>query len=391
MDKLIAEKIAELGGRAYYVGGYVRDSLLEKQNKDIDIEIHRITEQEFVDMLSDLGYTTELVGEAFGVYKVTIGDDDFDFSFPRTEVKTGNKHTDFQITVDPFIGEEQASERRDFTINALMQDVLTGEILDFHNGQEDLQNGVIRHVSDKFSEDSLRVFRAAQFASRFNFDVAPETAELCKQLDTSQLPQDRVREEFAKAMLKSNKPSKFFETLKEITNTSVFDEALDKDVSIIDNLSKDQLIEKVYWTLLPETYNKITNERTVEKFMKTHPHDKIEALAHMELMPDILMTIDETSPTSLELANTINPNAFDETVDYNDLHDKLVQNSLTGKELLELGYQPSPQMQDYIKQSKELAFMGMDKNAVKGFMIEIQHIGKQNEIYSQKSQSSATH
>lgn len=106
----------------------------------------------------------------------------------------------------------------------------------------------------------------------------------------------------------------------------------------------------------------------------------------MELMPDILMTIDETSPTSLELANTINPNAFDETVDYNDLHDKLVQNSLTGKELLELGYQPSPQMQDYIKQSKELAFMGMDKNAVKGFMIEIQHIGKQNEIYSQKSQ-----
>jgi len=267
-----------------------------------------------------------------------------------------------------------------------MQDVLTGEILDFHNGQEDLRNGVIRHVSDKFSEDSLRVFRAAQFASRFNFDVAPETAELCKQLDTSQLPQDRVREEFAKAMLKSDKPSKFFETLKDITNTSVFDEALDKNISIIDNLSKDQLIEKVYWTLLPETYTKVTNERTVEKFMKTHPHDKIEALAHMELMPDILMTIDETSPTSLELANTINPNAFDETVDYNDLHDKLVQNSLTGKELLELGYQPSPQMQDYIKQSKELAFMGMDKNAVKGFMIEIQHIGKQNEIYSQKSQ-----
>ena len=195
-----------------------------------------------------------------------------------------------------------------------------------------------------------------------------------------------MREEFAKAMLKSNKPSKFFETLKEITNTSVFDEALDKDVSIIDNLSKDQLIEKVYWTLLPETYNKITNERTVEKFMNTHPHDKIEALAQMELMPDILMTIDETSPTSLELANTINPNAFDETVDYNDLHDKLVQNSLTGKELLELGYQPSPQMQDYIKQSKELAFMGMDKNAVKGFMIEIQQIGKRNEIYSKKSQ-----
>ena len=86
MDKIIAEKIAELGGRAYYVGGYVRDSLLGKQNKDIDIEIHRITEQDFVDMLSDMGYTTELVGEAFGVYKVTIGDDDFDFSFPRTEV-----------------------------------------------------------------------------------------------------------------------------------------------------------------------------------------------------------------------------------------------------------------------------------------------------------------
>ena len=89
--------------------------------------------------------------------------------------------------------------RRDFTINALMMDTQTGTILDFHQGMKDLDDKVIRHTSDKFSEDALRVYRAAQFASRFGFTVAPETLELCKKIDVTHLPQERIQEETYKA------------------------------------------------------------------------------------------------------------------------------------------------------------------------------------------------
>ena len=92
---------------------------------------------------------------------------------PRKEEARGQGHKDFDIFVDPFIGTEAAARRRDFTFNALMQDVLTEEIVDHYGGVEDLHAGVLRHVNDQsFAEDPLRVLRAAQFAARFGFRVA---------------------------------------------------------------------------------------------------------------------------------------------------------------------------------------------------------------------------
>ena len=175
--KEFLKTLSDKGAKTYYVGGYVRDMILGKDNKDIDIEIHYITEVEFLDTCKSFDLDIKLCGQAFGVYKAVIDGQDIDFSFPRTEKLIGTKHTDFEIAVDPFIGEEKASMRRDFTINALMMDTQDGTILDFHKGMKDLENKVIRHTSDKFSEDALRVFRAAQFASRFGFTIAPETLE----------------------------------------------------------------------------------------------------------------------------------------------------------------------------------------------------------------------
>lgn len=180
MAKEIAKKVDEKGGRTFFVGGYVRDKLLKRDNKDIDIEIHNITPNDLREILNTLGNVTEM-GASFGI--LGLKGYDIDIAQPRTEKATGRGHKDFEVFVDPFIGFEKAAKRRDFTINALMEDVLTGEILDFFHGVDDLNNGIIRHVDDKtFIEDPLRVLRAAQFAARFNFTVAKETIELAKSM-----------------------------------------------------------------------------------------------------------------------------------------------------------------------------------------------------------------
>ena len=228
--------LSEKGAKTYYVGGYVRDMILGKENKDIDIEIHYITEEEFLDTCKSFGLEIKLCGQAFGVYKAVLDGQDIDFSFPRTEKLIGTKHTDFEIIVDPFIGEEKASQRRDFTINALMMDTKDDTILDFHKGMEDLQNKVIRHTSDKFSEDALRVYRAAQFTSRFGFAIAPETLELCKKIDVTHLPQERIQEETYKAFTKGT-PSIYFDILKSVGIELV------KEYRSIDKIAKKYDVE----------------------------------------------------------------------------------------------------------------------------------------------------
>lgn len=214
MAKKIAEKVREKGGRTFFVGGFVRDKLLKKENKDIDIEIHNITPQDLREVLSELGTITEM-GASFGI--LGLKGYDIDIAQPRSEMANGRGHKDFEIFVDPFIGTKNAAKRRDFTINALMEDVLTGEIIDHFNGLNDLNKGIIRHINNEtFIEDPLRVFRAPQFAARFGFSIANETIELSKTMDLTFLPKERVLEEMKKALLKSNKPSIFFEELRKM-------------------------------------------------------------------------------------------------------------------------------------------------------------------------------
>lgn len=214
MARRIAEQVAKLGGSAYYVGGYVRDLLLGKENKDIDVEIHGVTPAALEAILDGLG-TRLSMGESFGIYG--LKGYDLDIAMPRKETLRGTGHRDFDIFVDPFAGTEKAAIRRDFTVNALMQNVLTGEIVDHFGGKEDLKNGVIRHVSDAtFAEDALRVLRAAQFSARFGFAVAPETTALCRTMTLSHLARERIEGEMKKALLKSDRPSIFFERLREM-------------------------------------------------------------------------------------------------------------------------------------------------------------------------------
>jgi tRNA nucleotidyltransferase (CCA-adding enzyme) len=179
MAQKIAKAVDEEGGKTFFVGGFVRDSLLGKENKDIDIEVHGVTPEQLRSILETLGEVTTM-GASFGI--LGLKGYDLDIAQPRKESANGKGgHKDFEVLVDPFIGTLEAARRRDFTINALMQDVLTGEIVDHFGGLDDLEKGIIRHVdASTFVEDPLRVLRAAQFAARFGFQVAPETIELAR-------------------------------------------------------------------------------------------------------------------------------------------------------------------------------------------------------------------
>lgn len=214
MAQKIAQLVAQQGGRAYYVGGYVRDALLHQENKDIDIEIHGVTPQTLKDILDSLGQRMT-IGESFGIFG--LKGFSLDIAMPRKEEARGHGHKDFEIFVDPFIGTSAAARRRDFTINALMQDVLTGEIVDPFGGVEDLRAGILRHVNDlSFAEDPLRVLRGAQFTARLGFRVAEETIALCRTMQLQHLPKERVEGELKKALLKAEKPSIFFEILRQM-------------------------------------------------------------------------------------------------------------------------------------------------------------------------------
>lgn len=229
----LALKVENAGGRAFYVGGCVRDKALGCQNKDIDIEVHGISEEELEKILSEFG-NIKFFGSSFGVY--SISGINADISLPRSERKIGNGHRDFEIVVDPFIDTKEAARRRDFTINAIMEDILTGEIIDPFNGSSDMCAGIIKHVDDKtFIEDPLRVLRAAQFSARFDFKIAPETIELCKTIDLSALSSERIEIEMKKALLKSKKPSKFFESLREMNQLGYWFKELEQLIGLEQN------------------------------------------------------------------------------------------------------------------------------------------------------------
>lgn len=209
----LARAVRAEGGRALLVGGCVRDSLMGGLPKDWDVEVYNVEPARLRVLLEEFG-RVDAVGEAFTVYKVGA---DLDVSLPRRERKTGRGHRAFVIEGDPAMSFEEAARRRDFTINAILEDPLTGEILDPYNGRADLEKKLLRAVSrETFAEDSLRVLRAAQFAARFEFDIEEETVQLCRSIDLTDLPRERIWGEMEKLLLRANRPSIGFQWLHKL-------------------------------------------------------------------------------------------------------------------------------------------------------------------------------
>jgi tRNA nucleotidyltransferase (CCA-adding enzyme) len=226
----LCEAVREAGGRAMLVGGSVRDRLLGMESKDLDVEIYGLEPDRLREVLERIG-RVNAVGEHFSVYKLVFyrraqdhsGDLDgqssivedapqerfeIDVSLPRRESKSGRGHRGFVIKGDPSMTFEDAARRRDFTINAILYDPLTDETVDPYGGKEDLNNRLLRAVAaDTFVEDSLRVLRAVQLAARFEMTIDPQTVELCRAIDLSDLPRERIWGEIDKLLTLADHPS----------------------------------------------------------------------------------------------------------------------------------------------------------------------------------------
>lgn len=200
----ICRQIAEAGGRAILVGGTVRDALLGQPAGDLDFEVFGVEPGRLQELLAR-DFRLDLVGQSFGVLK--LRGLAIDVSLPRRESKRGLGHKGFEIHSDPAMSFAEAATRRDFTLNAIGFDPLSGELLDPHGGARDLEARVLRHVSERFSEDPLRVLRAMQLAARFELEVAPQTVALCRTIATEGLARERVFEEWKKLVLLGRRPS----------------------------------------------------------------------------------------------------------------------------------------------------------------------------------------
>lgn len=195
--------------RAYLVGGSVRDWLLGIAVKDYDVEVYGLGYDALAQALARWGKVNQ-VGRSFGVVKLTLPDGPtYDFTIPRRDSKVAPGHKGFLVSFDPAISPREAAARRDFTLNALMFDPHAGALLDFFGGEADLRARILRHTSDAFGEDPLRVLRGMQLAARFDLRVAPETATLCKSIRGSytELAVERIAEEWCKWAEKSVRPS----------------------------------------------------------------------------------------------------------------------------------------------------------------------------------------
>jgi tRNA nucleotidyltransferase (CCA-adding enzyme) len=199
----LAHAVREAGGRALIVGGWVRDALLGRVSKDLDIEVFGVPADRLRSLLDTFG-RVDTVGESFTVFKIG----NVDVSLPRRESKTGAGHKGFEVHGDPHLSFEEAARRRDFTINAISIDPLTRDVLDPFNGQQDLAARRLRMVDRRtFGDDSLRVLRAVQFAARFELMVDAETRETCRRIALDDLPPERIWGEFEKLLLQARRPS----------------------------------------------------------------------------------------------------------------------------------------------------------------------------------------
>ena len=211
--RVVAELVKRAGGRALLVGGCVRDGLLGRSPKDFDIECFGISAADLQAALAGK-FELDLVGLSFGVIKLKHLE--IDVAMPRRETKLGLGHRAFEMEYDPTLTLEEASARRDFTVNAIYRDPLTDEILDPWNGRADLANRTLRHVSSHFVEDPLRVLRGMQFVARFDLTPTRETIEVCRGMTPEGLAPERLFGEWEKLLTEGVRISKGLSFLRDV-------------------------------------------------------------------------------------------------------------------------------------------------------------------------------
>ena len=396
----IAGDIREAGGRAFLVGGWVRDALLGKSCRDYDVEVYDMAQDALVPILSKYG-RTNLVGKAFGVIHLAMKGLSLDFSFPRTESKVGYGHRGFVVHTDEKLSFKEAALRRDFTINAMGMELPELTLCDPYGGIDDLKTHTLRHVGPAFAEDSLRILRGVQFASRFGCTLAPSTVELCRTLSLDDLSVERLFEEFKKWLLKPGKPSLGLKAFLDIKLDEYFPEihpfknSWETLGTILDNMAplrdssglpEARVMEFAFAALLcgsAETalkfLERITNEthllKVVPLLLKAYQEldtaivNDAPSLRRLAVKLDglkLLCLLVRCTPGEF-FAGSAEGESFAEKL-WNaaselNLMDAAPQPYLMGKMLMDMGVKPGKQMGEIIKKSFELQLDGKINNA----------------------------
>ena len=227
--------------QTYLVGGAVRDELLGRKVTERDWVVVGATPQQML----KAGYTQ--VGKDFPVFLHPKTKEEY--ALARTERKTGQGYTGFECDASASVTLEEDLQRRDLTVNAIAR-TQDGELIDPYHGRQDLQNKVLRHVSEAFSEDPLRVFRVARFATRYQylgFVIADETRGLMTTMATSgelsTLTAERVWQETARSLMERS-PAEYFTVLSECQALAVwFPELPSPPDAVYDALTQTAVLE----------------------------------------------------------------------------------------------------------------------------------------------------
>ncbi|MDT8338027.1 MAG: CCA tRNA nucleotidyltransferase [Sulfurimonas sp.] len=387
----IFEKLKSCGIKPIIVGGYIRDYLAKIESKDIDIEIYGISSfSELQNILKEFG-SVNVVGKSFGVCKLYFEEYDLDFSFPRIDNKVQSGHRGFEISIDTTLDFKTATSRRDFTINSVGYDVIERKILDPFGGIKDFENKILKAVNlESFGEDPLRVLRAVQFATRFELKIEDDLFSICKDMVLSgmlnELPKERIFEEIKKLLLYAKKPSRGFELLKEFGS-----DLYTQNISVIDEVAKQRTTDNqtnIILMLAALCYN--FSQKEAQDFIEKITYEK-ELLQRSLLLVKKCSEIDTLYKSSIsdyhiyKLAAELN---IDELLilsssiyfanhnseiyrageeikkrarELNILNKKLPA-ILMGRDILELGIEPSPLFSEILNEAYEAQMHGKFKN-----------------------------
>ena len=286
--QIIFDKLYENSIKPIIIGGFVRDFLLKRDSKDIDVELYGVTSfTQLESILQEFGEVNN-VGKSFGVCKLSLETLEIDFTLPRIDNKISSGHCGFEVKIDKDLDFKTATSRRDFTINAIGYDPIEKKLLDPFNGLSDLENKILRAVDiNKFAQDPLRVLRAVGFSSRLDFKIDNELFILCKDMCNNnaleELPKERIYEEIKKILLKSTKPSVGFHLLKKLDALKYLSpihklkkEDFEEIVNAIDNIVKHKLNDNKtnILLMLAVICNKF-NKKEIREFLSNLTNEKI--------------------------------------------------------------------------------------------------------------------
>lgn len=341
--KKVLDKIIEQNATPILVGGCVRDSFLNLEVKDYDVEVYGLnTLEDLEEILEEFG-SVNLVGKSFGIVKLSTTTMEYDFSFPRLENKIADGHTGFDVVINGHLDFKEAAKRRDFTINSIGYDYKNKIYRDPFNGIQDIEKKLLKHIDDTtFIEDPLRVYRAIQFAARFHFVLDIQTFKLCKQIvktnEFVSLSKERIYEEYKKLFLKSKQPSKGLKILNELKIENINNEYLQYIDEIKDeNLNpKDTLI--LIFTILDELFIKISDDKKLYKQIMCFKSFQVPRIFEKEL--EGIESFVKRLIIKVKMLNNMPKPLF------------------MGKDLIEMGYKPSEKFKTILDTLYEMQLNG---------------------------------